>query len=251
MRTLRIFPILAMLLVSAMSASAYSAEWVDAMKAVHAKGGSQAGSVSQIGDSITYTKAFLSPFAWKSPAGFESVTSRVDRKALNDRKGADNGNYSGWVAAQGLKVIPAVLAKQKPEIAVIMYGTNEISKKVSPADYEKNLTGIIDACLAAGCVPIISTIPPYLNKDAEVQAINDVVKKLAAAKKIPMVDFHAAILERQPGTAWSGTLIGAGDVHPTGGEVGDLSPENLKVSGYALRNFLTLQVMKEVIEQCF
>lgn len=28
------------------------------------------GSVSQIGDSITYTKAFLAPMAWEKPVGF-------------------------------------------------------------------------------------------------------------------------------------------------------------------------------------
>lgn len=246
MRTL-LLPFL--LLASALTAG--EPEWVAAMKAVHARGGTTAGSVSQIGDSITYTKAFLAPVAWEAPAGFEVVTGRVDRKALNERKGGEHSNYSGWVAAQGLAKLPTVLAAQKPEIAVIMYGTNEVTKGVAPAEYEKNLAGIIDGCLAANCVPIISTIPPYPGKDEKAQAINAVVKKLAAERKVPLVDFYAAILERQPGTAWDGTLLGKGDVHPTGGKNLDFSEANLKVCGYALRNYVTLVAMKDVISKCF
>jgi lysophospholipase L1-like esterase len=132
-----------------------------------------------------------------------------------------------------------------------MYGTNEVTKGVPLADYEKNLTGIVEACLAAGCVPIMSTIPPYPGKDEKAQEINAVVKKIAAGKKVPLVDFHTAILERQPGTAWDGTLLGKGDVHPSGGRNLDFSEANLKVCGYALRNYLTLQAMKDVIEKCF
>ena len=249
MRAMRILTALALAMLA--TSTAGEAEWVAAMKAVHAKGGTDKGSVSQIGDSITYTKAFLAPFAWEMAAGFETVAARVNRKQLNERKGPEHSNYSGWVAAQGLEKIAGILASQKPEIAVIMYGTNEVTKGVAPAEYEKNLGGIVDACLAAGCVPIISTIPPYPGKDDKAQAINVVVKKLAADKKIPLVDFYAAILERQPGTAWDGTLLGKGDVHPTGGKNLDFSADNLKVCGYALRNFVTLTVMKDVVEKCF
>jgi len=42
------------------------ADWVAAMKEVHAKNKAEKGSVSQIGDSITYTKAFLAGLAWKN-----------------------------------------------------------------------------------------------------------------------------------------------------------------------------------------
>jgi len=65
------------------------------------------------------------------------------------------------------------------------------------------------------------------------------------------VDFYAEILARQPGTAWNGTLLGNGDVHPTGGKNLDFSEDNLKKCGYALRNYATLKAMKEVIEKCF
>jgi lysophospholipase L1-like esterase len=242
--------VLGALLIAA-PAWAGDADWVAAMKEVHAKNKAEKGSVSQIGDSITYTKAFLAGLAWEKPADFKAVTDRVNGKLLNDRKGPEHCNYSGWTAGDGLGKIKNVLASQKPEIAVIMYGTNDANKGVSAADYEKNMTAIVDACLEAGCVPIMSTIPPIMNKDAKVKELNDVVTKIAAAKKVTLVDFHAEILARQPGTAWNGTLLGNNDVHPTGGKNLDFSEDNLKKCGYALRNYLTLKAMKEVIEKCF
>ena len=226
-------------------------DWVAAMKAVHAKGTARKGSVSQIGDSITYTKAFLAPMAWEKPAGFDAVAARIDAKLLNERKGPPHANYSGWVAQQGLDAIGAVLAAEQPEIAVVMYGTNDVRKGVTPADYRRQLDGIVAACLEAGCVPIVSTIPPMLNMDDRVAEFNAAVRTVAADRKIPLVDFHGEILARQPGTDWDGTLLGKGDVHPTGGKNLDFSADNLRVCGYALRNHATLKVMQEVIEKCF
>ncbi|HYF49973.1 MAG TPA: SGNH/GDSL hydrolase family protein [Planctomycetota bacterium] len=236
----------------AFSGFAADDEWVAAMKEVHAKKKGTKGSVSQIGDSITYTKAFLSGVGWalKTPE-WKTLTDRVDANALNNRKGPEHNNYSGWTAGDGLSKIKNTLANEKPEIAVIMYGTNDVTKGVAAAEYEKNMTAIVDACIEAGCVPIVSTIPPYVNKEQQAVALNDVVKKIAKAKKIPLVDFHAAVLEKQPGQAWDGTLLGKGDVHPTGGDNFNFAEDNLKKCGYALRNYVTLKVMQQVIEKCF
>lgn len=226
--------------------------WIAAMKAVHAKGTAQPSSVSQIGDSITYSKAFLAGIAWGEAKGSEwDVLKRLTVKDFHERKGADHGNYSGWTAADGLAKVPAVLAAEKPAIAVIMYGTNDVRKQVTPADYERNLKAIVELCLKAGCIPIISTIPPQLGQDAAVQAFNVVIKKVAAETKIPLVDFHAEILKRQPGTAWNGTLLGKDDVHPSGGANFDFSESNLNMCGYALRNHLTCRALKQVLEKCY
>jgi lysophospholipase L1-like esterase len=225
-------------------------EWIDAMKVVHARKTAIKVSVSQVGDSITYTTAFLSGVGTLKAPEWKTLTDRVDVDALRSRKGAEHNNYSGWTAADGRKGIKATLAREKPEIAVIMYGTNDVTKGVPLHDYERDMTAIVDACIEAGCVPVLSTIPPYPGKEMEAVALNDVVKKIAAARRIPLVDFHAAILERQP-TEWNGTLLGKGDVHPTGGDNFNFAEDNLKKCGYALRNCVTLKVMQQVIEKCF
>lgn len=242
----------AILMACVLGLPAADEPWIAAMKAVHAKGTAQPGSVSQIGDSITYTKAFLAGIAWGEPKGPEwEVLKRLTVKDFNERKGADHANFSGWTAADGLARVPAVLAAERPAIAVIMYGTNDLRKQVAPADYERNLEAIVGLCLKAGCIPIVSTIPPQLGQDAAVESFNAVVRKVAAAARIPLVDFHAEILERQPGTAWNGTLLGRDDVHPSGGANFDFSEGNLKTCGYALRNYLTCRALKQVIESCY
>ena len=242
----------ALVMACALALPAAEEPWVAAMKAVHAKGTAQPGSVSQIGDSITYSKAFLAGLAWGEAKGPEwEVLKRLTVKDFNERKGAEHANYSGWTAADGLAKVPTVLAAEKPAIAVIMYGTNDLRKQVTLADYEKNMKAIIDLCLKAGCIPIMSTIPPQLGQDALVQSFNAAIKKIAAEAKIPLVDFHAEILSRQPGTAWNGTLLGKDDVHPSGGANFDFSESNLKACGYALRNYLTCRALKQVLEKCY
>jgi acyl-CoA thioesterase-1 len=226
--------------------------WIAAMKAVHAKGTAQPGSVSQLGDSITYSKAFLAGLAWGEATGPEwAALKRLTVKDFNERKGAEHGNFSGWTAADGLARVPAVLAAEKPAIAVIMYGTNDLRRRVALADYERNLKAIVELCLKASCIPIVSTIPPQVGQEALVQSFNAVVRKIAAEAKIPLVDFHGEILSRQPGTAWNGTLLGKDDVHPSGGASFDFSEGNLKTCGYALRNHLTCRALTQVIENCY
>jgi acyl-CoA thioesterase-1 len=242
----------ALLMACVLGLPAAEDPWIAAMKSVHAKSTAQPGSVSQIGDSITYSKAFLAGLAWGEAKGPEwEILKRLTVKDFNDRKGAEHGNYSGWTAADGLAKVPAVLAAEKPAIAVIMYGTNDLRKQVAPADYERNLKAIVELCLKAGCIPIISTIPPQLGQDASVQSFNAVIKKIAADAKIPLVDFYGEILKRQPGTAWNGTLLGKDDVHPSGGANFDFSESNLRVCGYALRNHLTCRALKQVIQKCY
>jgi lysophospholipase L1-like esterase len=242
----------ALALALGLALSAAEEPWVAAMRAVHAHSAALPGSVSQIGDSITYSKAFLAGVAWGEATGPQwEALKRLTLKDFNERKGQEHANFSGWTAADGLARVPAVLAAERPAMAVIMFGTNDVRKQVAVADYAVNLRAIVDLCLRAGCIPIVSTIPPQLGQEAQVQAFNEVVRRLAVEARIPLVDFHAAILARRPGTTWDGTLLGKGDVHPSGGAGFDFSEANLTACGYALRNYLTCQALKQVIERCY
>jgi hypothetical protein len=57
---------------------------------------------------------------------------------------------------------------------------------------------------------------------------------------VPLVDYHAEILKRQPGNAWDGTLVSKDGVHPSSGKNEVFDDENLAKCGYALRNFLNV-----------
>jgi len=245
----------AALAVSALSVNVCAAEpeWVAAMKQVHGKFGGSAGYVAQLGDSITYSMAFWSPMSWSDPDKYIPDDGLPKRPAKRWRdtvkgardKGGPNGNYSGWRIGNLLGVLDKVLSQKKPEVAVIMIGTNDVRGNTVPGNYESGLETVLKKCMAAGCVPILTTIPPRRGKDAGVAGANAVIKKLAAKHKVPLIDYHAEVLKRRPND-WDGTLISKDGVHPSGGKTNDYSEANLKTSGYALRNFLTFMKFREV-----
>ena len=62
----------------------------------------------------------------------------------------------------------------------------------------------------------------------------------------PLIDYYAQILAHADNGKWDGTLISNDGVHPTGEKSNDYSEENLKKSGYALRNYLSFMKYREV-----
>ena len=231
--------------------------WIAAMKEVHKGFKGKAGQVAQFGDSITYTMAFWKPFSWSDPDQYipdDKLPKRpsagrwrdVIKGAGDDGKGPEAGNYSGWRSGDLLKAVPKVLAATKPEAAVIMIGTNDARGNQLAADYAENLEKIVKLCTEAGCVPILSTIPPMRGAPESVARANEAIKTLARKLNLPLVDYHAAILANAPDGKWDGTLISDDGVHPSGGETQNLSEENVRKSGLALRNRVTFLKLREV-----
>lgn len=215
----------------------------------------QKGYVAQFGDSITYSMAFWSVMSWSDPSKFLKK-DKLPKSPSNSRwrdtikgardKGPKFANYSGWRVGQLLKGSDDVLNREKPELAIIMIGTNDISENKVPATYRNELQKVITKCLEAHCIPILNTIPPRRGHDESVEKINTIVHDLAKSNKIPLVDFHAAILSRRPGKTWDGTLISKDGVHPSGGKSNLYDEENLKNCGYALRNWLNFLMIRRL-----
>jgi len=107
-------------------------------------------------------------------------------------------------------------------------------------------SSLVDACLAAKCIPLLTTIPLMRNHDKAVGEANEIIRELAADRKIPLIDYHGDILERRPGQAWDKTLISDDGVHPSAGKTNVYSAYNLKNDGYALRNWVTFLKFREV-----
>lgn len=230
--------------------------WVEAMRRVHAGFDGQEGYVAQFGDSITYSMAFWSVMGWCYPDRYLEGHDGMPRTPPESRwrdvllgtrdKGPKFGNYSGWRVGQLLRVVDGVLERERPEVAIIMIGTNDISGNRVPENYAADLAEIVEKCLAAHCVPLLSTIPPRRGHAESVEQVNGVIRDLAGRERVPLVDFHTACLERRPGDSWEGTLISTDGVHPTGGETHVFTAENLKQCGYALRNWMTFLKMREI-----
>jgi lysophospholipase L1-like esterase len=226
------------------------------MREVHAGFNGQKGYAAQFGDSITYSMAFWSPMSWDDPSKYLSADDVLPKapgagawkniiKGARD-KGPKFANYSGWKVGDLLKSVDAVLARDKPETAIIMIGTNDISGGKVPENYRAGLVQVIAKCLAAHCVPILNTIPPRRDREKAVDAINTIIREVAKEKRIPLADFHAACLRVRPGTTWDGTIISEDGVHPSGGKTNVYDKANLKTSGYALRNWVNFLVFRQL-----
>jgi lysophospholipase L1-like esterase len=222
---------------------------------IHAGFKGQSGYVAQFGDSITYSMAFWSAMSWSDPSKFLPADglpkSPAGKQWKNVIKGArDKGpkfaNYSGWKVENLLKSVDAVLARDKPEVALIMIGTNDINSGKVPKRYRAGLEQVIAKCLAAHCVPILNTIPPRRDRDEAVDAVNVIIRELAAAGKLPLADFHAECLRLRPGKTWHGTIISKDGVHPSGGKSNIYDETNLKDCGDALRNWVNFLTYRQL-----
>ncbi len=226
------------------------------MREVHAGFERQEGYVAQFGDSITYSMAFWSPMSWDDPGKYltadDGLPKAPTKAAWKDTikgardKGTEFANYSGWTVGDLLSAVDAVLAREKPETALIMIGTNDIADGKVPETYRADLEKVIAKCLAAHCVPILNTIPPRRDREQAVEAINTIIREVATDQKTPLADYHAACLRLRPDGTWDGTLISEDGVHPSGGETNVYDEENLKASGYALRNWVNFLTFRQV-----
>ena len=245
----------------------YAAE----MKAVAARGAGRPGVVLHVGDSITYA----SPYAAWARAGVGHTDE--DGKTLKWMHAGANDDTDGWHLAsfdhpdggrshtacggirademlaggkQRMPKLTDVLDKYKPQVVVVMLGTNDASAGRPVEAYRRDMASIVNAMLSRGIVPILSTIPPHVRRRALAGSYNEALRELARQRRLPLVDFEREILRRRPND-WDGTLMGRGDVHPTadqGGATPASAPtaENLRDSGYLLRGWLSVKKIAEV-----
>jgi lysophospholipase L1-like esterase len=230
--------------------------WVEPMRQVHAGFEGTPGYVAQLGDSITFSMAFWTPIDWDEPQQYLAEDDGLPKTPPGKRwrdviqgerdKGPDHGNYSGWTVKNVLAAVEGVLERERPEVAILMVGTNDISGGQVPDSYRADLEKVVAKCIEAHCVPILNTIPPRRGHEAAVLKVNGIIREVAKERHVPLVDYHAEILRRRLEGAWQGTLIADDGVHPTAGKTNVYTEENLKSSGYALRNWLNFLAVREV-----
>jgi len=250
------------------TARADEPEWIQAMRKVHANNEGETGVLAHFGDSITYSMAYFAPLQYAGKAKMSPDTrdalNLIDgymRKECYRWKGPDKGNYSGQTAAWGVKNVDNWIATLEPEVALIMFGTNDI-RRGSIEAYEKNLRALIQKCLDNGVVVILSTIPPMHGFDDKVRQAVEVQRQVAADLNVPLIDFYAHVINRRP-KDWDGslpqyagfsqwevpTIISKDGVHPSNPQQwrGDYTEEGLSRNGNVLRTYLALMAYAEVI----
>jgi len=249
----------------AFSLTAFAEEsdaWVEPMKAARAKFTGQAGTVAEFGDSITITMAFFVPLQERIknlPGDMQEAQAWIHKyvqgRCWRGWKGPEFGNEGRTTTEWALQHLDGWLKKLNPEVALVMWGTNDTYQGPKPPKYTENLQTIVQKCLDNGTIPILYTIPPKGDQAGNQQATQHVetfveaARAVAAEKKIPLIDFYKEIMTRQP-KDFAKTLLGDG-LHPSypSQYQNDFSEEGLKNSGYTLRNYLTLQKYHEVYQK--
>ncbi len=149
-----------------------------------------------------------------------------------------------------------------PEVALIMFGTNDLHS-MDVDEYRDKLRDVVRRCLDNGTVVILSTIPPRHGFLKKSRIFADACRQVARLLSVPLVDYQAEILERRPDD-WDGaadafreyqeydvpTLLSRDGVHPSAPKrfQDDYSEQALKSNGYGLRSYLALIKYAEVLE---
>jgi hypothetical protein len=218
--------------------------WVKSMTDVHKNFKGKKGTVACFGDSITNAKEFWATI----PNGtsnckdinIKELINYIDKSTWN-LKGREYGNKGGWKITDGLEGVDTWLKKQNPEVAIVLFGTNDTDLGANPVKtkFEENLGKFVQKCLDNGTIVILTTPPPQ-KSDNRPKRFGDSAKKVAEQKGVPVVDYWDAILKRRPERTWFKTLISDDGTHPSW-KGNDWSEEGLKNSGYGLRNYVTLK----------
>ena len=207
--------------------SPLTADVAEGLRRIASVGARDEHVLSRVGDSITRSTSFLNCFAGSSvnldgrtalmPTIAHFNTGRVG--GMNPFTRASLAATDGWSASAPLTGAPSPLTSElsaaHPGYASLMYGTNDVGFR-DPDAYSGNMLDIVDAMLAAGAIPVMSTIPPRDDSaaaDARVPLFNAIVRGIAQGRGVPLVDFHRALV---PLTEHG---LGGDNVHPnvTGG----------------------------------
>src|SRR5262245_22173753 len=247
-------------------------DWVEPMRKVHSKFTGTPGTLALFGDSITVSLAFWAglPGARKNmdkeaEAAYKLVSGHMKEECWRKWRGPAYGNEGRMTVRWAHDNVEKWLKKLNPEVAVILFGTNDLGG-VPLEEYEKKLKAVVQKCLDNGTVVILTTVPPRSGMLDKSKKYAEAARKVAKELQVPVCDYQAAILERRPDD-WDGaakkfdeykgydvpTLLSRDGVHPSNPSkyAGDYSAEGLKSNGFVLRNYVTMTSYAAVIREVY
>jgi hypothetical protein len=242
------------------------------LRAIAARGktlGNRADVFAKIGDSLTAVPYVMYPIGWGTfnlhqhsalqPAA-DYFRNSIVRDGNNSFINNSLAAHAGWTSADVLnhaKADPAhcftgetplscELRLSKPAVALILFGTNDVSA-LSAAQYRENMQSIVRTTIDAGVIPVLSTIPPRMQFEGQCDAFNTILAEIAHEQHVPLSDYASA-MKRLPNYGLSDD-----GVHPSwpAGEfalAADFTETHLN-SGYTLRNLMILQSLDAVWRQ--
>ncbi len=161
-------------------------------------GGAEGLVVLCFGDSITYGTSS----ACDCPAtGYPAILKRMLGAALGGHFDTINAGNPGEQTKDGRSRLPSWLASVKPELTILMEGTNDSFFNVPYGTIEANLRAMLNSILSAGSHAIIATIPPVITnsqRDRTVQGqrirtFNPTIYTIGSSLGIPVAPIYEAI----------------------------------------------------------
>jgi hypothetical protein len=178
------------------------------MRKVHARFHGVPGTFAQFGDSITYSRAFWSPLAAKpknmSPVAAEAyqlVKTHLKPECLS-QKGPSFGNQGSTTILWAQENVSDLLAKLNPEVAVILFGSNDVAK-MEVKEYEEAVREVVAACLTNGTIVLLTTAPLQTSRMEKCLEFTGAIRKIASDTNVPLIDYCGEILKRRPND-WDG-----------------------------------------------
>lgn len=209
----------------------------------------------KVGASNTVNTNHLHCFAGANVdlAGREVLQPTIDHFLMGDAAGGSPfereseatvvGKTAAWALGGPVQSETAAL---NPRFGLIHYGTNEIGSGVGSNifSYADNMLELTDLLISQGIIPVLTTIPPRTDQpeaDAWVPRFNAVIRAIAQARQVPLVDTWLAMLDI-PGYGLGGDGIHLNVYRPSGARGCVFTPEGLQY-GHNVRNLEVLTAL--------
>jgi hypothetical protein len=236
--------------------------------------GNRSGVFAKVGDSITASGSFLSDIGCQSEdlGSYSSLASTISffrtttfPVAYGTAWCSDSNSFnaysvsadSGWSADYALAVLNPLpsgcaapnntallceLKRKKPSIVLIMYGTNDLERYNDVSAFRTQLTSIVQKSVAAGVIPVLSTIPGRTDSYVgRVASYNTAIIAVAQSTGSPLWNYWLAL--QDPSVINQG--ISADGIHPNiylGDQGANFTATGLHY-GYNQRNLTAVQVL--------
>lgn len=222
--------------------------------------GNRIDAFSKVGDSITISKAFLSPFAYgvyqldENHIYLQSVIDFFNRNEehpttsfLDPTRAAGTGwtsrklleQETSPLCARGDNRLQCEYRLTKPASALIMIGTNDVVS-IDVDSYLDNMRQIVEISLDMGVIPVLSTIPPMRDNEDKVEDFNLAIITVAEEYDVPIWNYWLA-LQDLPGQGMS--LDGIHPSSPADNAGTTLFTEENLEYGFTVRNLMALEVL--------
>ncbi len=226
--------------------------------------GNLPGVFTRIGDSLTATSEFLTPLVvGKHDLGGYGALD-IDLSFFSQANGSGDNSFSAasvaahnnWTTLDMLSPdnVPIGLCQSgettvsceyrvaKPSVALILIGTNDAARDVTPDQFQHNLQTIVQTSMDMGVIPVLTTLPPkHLDawNNSRVDQFNGIIVAVAHSNDVPLYNLWLA-LQTLPNQG-----ISDDGVHlntPSDGNTAIFDAEHLTF-GYTVRNLTALQVL--------